>query len=87
MAKRVLLYEVNLSAKYADHRSRVERVLKTAQEHPWSGKLLYGLYRYYSNSPAVLFVPTRSQMIKIRARKGVIRIYSDQTKSGTGLGL
>ena len=85
MQKKALLYEVNLSGKLRNG-SRAERVLKTTKKHRWSGKSLYALYRHYS-IPVVLFVPTRLQMMKIKKRSGVIRIYSSQTESGTGLGL
>lgn len=84
MAKTEVLYEVNLSAK---HRSgaRVERVLKTNEKHPWSGRTLYALYRS-GRSPIVLFVPSASQLDKIRKRSGVIRITAKQTASGIGSG-
>jgi len=84
MSKVVVLYEVNLSAKYRNG-SRAERILKTTEKHPWSHKTLYALYRS-SSRPIVLFVPSVSQLAKIRKRSGIVRITSKQTKSGIGSG-
>ena len=84
MAKTTVLYEVNLSRKHRNG-SRVERVLKTDKKHPWTGRTLYALYRS-SRTPIVLFVPSASQLDKIRKRSGVIRITTKQTASGLGMG-
>ena len=85
MSKAVVLYEVNLSARHRNG-SRVERVLKTNQRHPWSGRTLYALYRS-SPRPIVLFVPSASQLDKIRKRSGIIRITTKQTaERGIGSG-
>jgi hypothetical protein len=82
MSKVVVLYEVNLSARYRNG-SRLERVLKTSKKHPWSHKTLYALYRS-SGRPIVLFVPSTAQLAKIKKRSGTIRITSRQTESGIG---
>jgi len=84
MTKTTVLYEVNLSRKHRDG-SRVERVLRTNKKHPWSGKALYALYRSRS-TPIVLFVPSASQLGKIKKRSGIIRITTKQTVSGIGSG-
>ena len=84
MSKTTVIYEVNLSRKYRNG-SRVERVLKTDRKHPWSGRVLYALYRS-GRSPIVLFVPSASQLDKIRKRSGIIRITAKQTASGVGSG-
>ncbi len=85
MLKKALLYEANLSSRHHGG-ARVERILKTNKRHPWSKKALYALYRF-GRTPIVLFVPTPSQMTKIRARSGIIRIYTSQTEGGSGLGI
>lgn len=79
-----VLYEVNLSARHRNG-SRVERILKTSQKHPWSGRALYALYRS-SRRPITLFVPSAAQLVKIRKRSGIVRITSKQTVSGIGSG-
>lgn len=82
--KTTVLYEVNLSARYRNG-ARAERILLTTKKHKWTGRRLYALYRSGSR-PIVLFVPSVSQLTKIKSRTGIVRITAKQTESGLGMG-